>query len=126
MTTKSLTAPVDFPGTLPEWLVFRELTRLGEEFEYQSSKLGGRQERGGVVVDFWIADRNLALNVASQYWHYGRPEGILNDKLQREALLAMGLEIIYLDEEALLRNARYYVEAALRGEDYSRMARGLQ
>ena len=114
-------APVDWLGSLPEFLVYQELIRLGEEFEYQSSKLGGRQERGGMVLDFFIPDRNLGINVASLYWHYGRPEGILNDRLQREVLLASGIQIVYIDEEDCLRNPRWYVEQALEGRDYSRM-----
>ena len=125
MVTEQTTAPLNWAGTLPEFLVYRELTRLDEVFDYQSSQLGGRQERGGLVADFYLPDRNLVLNIQSLYWHYGRPEGLLNDKLQREALLALGLDVIYLDEEDLYRNARYYVEQALMGNDYSQMARGI-
>jgi len=115
-------APSNFPGTLPEFLVFRELTRLRIEFEFQSSQLGGRQEKGGAILDFYIPSMNLGINIMSHYWHYGRPEGIVNDKLQREMLLASGIDIVYVDEEDLLRNAKYYVTEALAGNDYSRMA----
>ncbi len=118
-------APSDFPGTLPEWLVYNELTRMNIEFDYQSSQMGGRQERGGAVVDFMIDSLGLAINVNSTYWHYGRPGARQADRLQREQLEAMGITIVYVDEEDLLRNARYYVQAALRGEDYSLASQGV-
>ena len=120
-----LQAPPEWPGTLPEYLVYRELVRLQVEFEYQSSQMGGRQERGGSVVDFLITDLNLVLNVQSQYWHYGRPAAVLADRIQREQLEAQGLTVVYLDEEDLLRNARWYVEEALAGRDHSLASQGV-
>ncbi len=119
--------PIDWIGTIPEYYVYRALIQLGYEgrFEYQSSKMGGRQERGGAVVDFFIDELNLALNVASLYWHYQRPEGLRNDQLQREQLEAMGIRMVYIDEEAVLRNARWYVQEALNGNDHSLMSKGI-
>ena len=82
--------PLSWPGTRPEFLVFRALEGLGlkegEDFQYQSSQQGGRQERGGAVLDFFLPALSLGLNVASTYWHYGRPERALNDRAQRESL----------------------------------------
>ena len=126
VTQRIAEAPPDFPGTLPEWLVFQELTRLKIDFDFQSSQLGGRQTRGGSVADFYIPDRNLIINVMSLFWHYGRPEGIQNDRLQREALLAQGLNVIYIDEEGLLRNARFLVAEALELRDHSLMTREIR
>ena len=50
-------APPGWPGSLPEFLVFNSLTttfnlQQGVEFTYQSPLLGGRIEKGGVVLDF--------------------------------------------------------------------------
>ena len=125
VTEQMLQAPPNWLGTLPEYLVYRELVRLQVEFEYQSSQMGGRQERGGSVVDFLIIDLNLVLNVQSQYWHYGRPAAVLADRIQREQLEAQGLTVVYLDEEDLLRNARWYVEEALAGRDHSLASQGV-
>ena len=119
------TVPMGFNGTLPEWLVYRELTRLKVDFDFQSGALGGRMSRGGVVLDFWIPSLNLAINVMSEYWHYGDPEARMRDKAGREALIAQGVTVVYIDEADLERNAKYYVEAALRGEDYSRVSEGV-
>uniref|UniRef100_A0A6M3IJ02 DUF559 domain-containing protein n=1 Tax=viral metagenome TaxID=1070528 RepID=A0A6M3IJ02_9ZZZZ len=124
VTENMIEAPAGWMGTLPEYLVYRELTRLKVEFQYQSSQMGGRQERGGSVADFLITDLNLVLNVQSLYWHYGRPEARLADRIQKEQLEAMGLTVIYLDEDDLLRNARWYVEQALMGNDFSQVNQG--
>jgi len=116
-------APAGWIGTLPEYLVFRELTRLQVEFEYQSSQMGGRQERGGSVLDFFIPSLNLGINVASLYWHYSRPSARLADELQREQLEAQGIQMIFIDEEDIYRNANYYVKEALELRDHSRTLR---
>ena len=116
-------APPSFPGTLPEFLVYQELTKRKIEFEYQSSQMGGRQARGGAVLDFYIPSLNLGINVQSTYYHYQNWTAKVNDALQREQLEAMGITMVYIDEEALLRNASYYVGAALEGRDYSLMTR---
>ena len=122
MVTEQIT-PTGWIGTLPEYLIYLELVKLKVEFTYQSSKMGGRQERGGAVLDFWMPDYNLAINVASLYWHYGRQDQLLNDKLQREQLEAQGILVIYIDESDALENARYYTEQALEGNDHSRMSK---
>lgn len=122
MVTEQI-APEFWLGTIPEYLVYQALTRLGVEFDYQSRQMGGRQERGGAVLDFYIPDYNLGINVASIYWHYGRPEQVANDQLQREALEAQGIRIIYIDEADVLRNAFWYVQEALKGIDHSQMVR---
>ncbi len=115
---------VDWEGTAPEYLVFMALTRLKVDFEYQSSKLGGRQDRGGAVLDFFIPELLLGINIAGKYWHYERPGIMASDQLQREALEAQGIRVVYIDEEDVMRNALYYVQEALIGNDHSLMARG--
>ncbi len=119
--------PEGFPGTTPEWLVYQALTQLGykdgEDFDYQSSEQGGRAERGGSVLDFYIISLNLCINIQGTYWHYGRVGQTANDVLIRESLESQGIRVVYLDEDDVMRNARYFVEEALKGNDYSRMVR---
>ena len=119
------TVPMGFNGTLPEWLVYRELTRLKVDFDFQSRQLGGRMERGGLVLDFYIPSLSLGLSVMSEYWHYGNPEARMRDKAGREALIAQGVNVVYIDESDLLRNARFYVQDALKGIDHSRVSEGV-
>jgi very-short-patch-repair endonuclease len=54
-------------GTLPERIVYLELIKRnyieGLDFTFQSSKEGGRQELGGIVVDFLFEFYRIALEV---------------------------------------------------------------
>ena len=125
VTEGMVQVPPSFPGTLPEYLVYQQLTKKGIEFEYQASEMGGRQERGGAILDFYIPSLNRGLNIQSTYYHYGRPNARLADRLQREQLEAMGIQIVYIDEEDIYRNAAYFVEQALQGIDHSLASQGV-
>ena len=134
MTTQAQVAA--FPGTLPELLVYNALIELGKvegiDFTFQSSLLGGRQERGGLIIDFLISP-DLAISVLGTYFHYflgGGTGG--NDLLTREILAKQGTTLIFIDEHDLVfgeentwpRNARYYVSEALQYRDHSDMTTG--
>jgi len=116
-------APASWLGTYPEYLVYQELTKRKIDFEYQSSQLGGRQQRGGAVIDFLIVDRMLGINIQSEYWHYQNWTAKINDTLQRKQLEAMGIRMIYIDETDIEQNPAYYVGEALKGNDLSRMVK---
>lgn len=117
--------PANWVGTAPEYLVYQVLTRMKIGFDFQSSQLGGRMDRGGAVLDFFIPDQGLGINIAGIYWHYERPGVIASDQLQREQLEAQGITVVYIDEDDVNSNAWYYVQEALKGNDFSRMARGM-
>ena len=121
--TTEIETPLDWPGTRPEYAIQWALIRLKIGFEFQSSKLGGRQERGGAILDFFLPEYNLAINIQSFYWHYGRPGAIASDLLQREALEGMGIKVIWIDEDDALRAPLYYTQEALKGNDFSKMVR---
>ena len=68
--------PPDRTATLAEWYVFWWLTvkrRLieGIDFEFQSSIFGGRQQYGGLIIDFFFPNifQGLVINVNGEYWH---------------------------------------------------------
>ena len=105
--------PEDFMGSRPEWAAHWALTRLGVVFNFQSSFMGGRLFRGGVIVDFEIPDLSLAINIQSTYWHYGSSAKIASDKAQRIALEGQGLTVIWIQEEDILRNPLFYIREAL-------------
>lgn len=109
--------PPDWMGSLPEWYIFFALLKLGQKgkFTYQSSRMGGRQARGGVIIDFFFPDINLAINVQSLYYHYRTAQQRMNDQLQRAQLEGMGIKVIYIMEENALANPVYYASEALRG-----------
>jgi hypothetical protein len=130
MTTASpRVAPPEWPGSLPEFLVFEELERRnlrnGIDFIYQSRQFGGRLAKGGAVVDFlFFNPPNLAINVQGEFFHYRTSLLRANDQLQRVALEGSGIHIIYIDESDILANVSFYVGEALKGNDLSRMTRG--
>ena len=58
MTTQAtLTTPPDsWIGSKPEWMFYASLLELGyqpgEDFTYQSPLMGGRLDKGGLIIDF--------------------------------------------------------------------------
>ena len=131
MTTQNKPLPVappGFLGTLPEWMVFEELVRLGkipgEDFSFQTSLLGGRERRGGIVVDFLFSDPpTLAINVQGTYFHRGNTIDT-RDRLTAAQLASQGITLVFLDEEDIYKDVRFYVREALQFVDHSRLGRG--
>ena len=130
MTTKQQLPepPPEWPGTVPEYMVFIELLRRGKrhgvDFFYQSNFLGVRTQRGGAVIDFTFADPpDLAINVQGSYWHKG--VGIdARDKMVAAQLAGQGITLILMDEDDIYTDVRYYVSEALQYRDHSRVGRG--
>ena len=91
--------PKDWLGTLPEYLVYLAIKKLGfkegQDFTYQD------------IPDFLFPLLNLGINVIGVW------ETI--NKLQETQLRSMGIKVAYISEENALSNATYYVKRALRG-----------
>jgi multisubunit Na+/H+ antiporter MnhB subunit len=104
--------------TLPELAVRYELTRLGIYYEEQVPFFGGREAAGGAVTDFYIPAYALVLSVIGIYWHES-PARRAQDLLQRIALFSVGIFTVYITDEQINRNVRYYVEEALQYRDHS-------
>jgi hypothetical protein len=110
--------------------VFRTLLQLGkregEDFSFQTALMGGRMEKGGVVIDFLFSNPpDLAINVQGEFWHFGLgPEVRARDIIAREQLAGLGIQLIFIDEPDILSDPRSYVQAALRYEDRSRLGSG--
>ncbi len=128
MTTQVL--PANFPGSLPEYLVVRALEKLGKiegvDYSYQAPFMGGRLDKGGMIIDFLFFDPpDLAINVQGEYWHYGFGSEIkARDIIAREQLAGLGITLIFIDENDVLENADFYVREALQYIDHSKLARG--
>lgn len=88
--------------------------------------MGGRLQKGGVVIDFLFSDPpDLAINVQGVYYHYGMGREVRGrDIIGREQLAMQGLTLIFIDEDDLIEDARYYVSQALEYRDHSRLSRG--
>ncbi len=120
------TPPLEWPGTTAEWAVAWALQQLHVEYEYQVPFDGGRTQRGGGVIDFFVPDRQLAIRVQGVYWHYERSSLAMTiDDVLKESMLAKGLQVVDIDEDDALRDPIYYVGEALRGVDHSRGVTGV-
>jgi hypothetical protein len=133
MTTQSsqLQAPLNWEGSLPEYLVYRSLTenfgkQEGVDFTYQSPLLGGRLFKGGVVLDFFFNNPpDLAINVQGEYYHYGMGVTVMqNEIIVRQQMAAEGINLIFVDESDILNDVDYYVREALNYKDHSRLGAG--
>jgi len=128
MTTQTQQqAPASWAGSLPEYIVHQELGRQGKisgvDFIYQSSRMGGRMQKGGVVIDF---PPDLAINVQGIYYHYEfGTETKARDLIALQQLAGDGITLIFIDEDDALSNARYIVREALAYRDHSRISRGV-
>ena len=131
MVTKQLpVVPQGWPGSVPEWVVYEELLRRGlrdgEEFTYQSPLMGGRVERGGLIIDFMFRDPpGLAINVQGEYYHQESGAAVIvRDKMARAQLASQDVTLIFIDAQDALSNPRFYVGEALRFQDHSFLSRG--
>ena len=122
--------PQGWEGSVPEWLTYEALEKTGlkagYDFTYQSPLLGGRIQKGGVVIDFDFSNPpDLAINVQGVYFHYQfGVETRARDEMIRTQLASFGDTLIFIDEDDLLQDADYYVREALRYRDHSRLGTG--
>ena len=133
MTTQAqrLGGPSNWPGSVPEFLVYNSLTTTfgltdGVEFSYQSPLMGGRFDKGGVVLDFLFNDPpDLAINVQGEYYHYGLGVTFVqNDIIVRQQMAGQGINLIFIDESDVLEDVDYYVREAFNYKDHSQLGGG--
>jgi|TARA_Y100000296_G_scaffold59690_1_gene69001 hypothetical protein len=127
-TVEIIPTPEWWIGTGPEYLCWQALLKLGLkpdiDFSYQSQLAGGRQTRGGRVVDFEIYNPpDIAINVQGLFFHYEKGSAVRqSDILTREYLATLGIHLIFIDEDDLIEDARGIVADALAGIDRSRFS----
>lgn len=124
---ENVQVPQGWTGSVPEWLTYESLQKAGkipgQDFTYQSPLLGGRIQKGGVVIDFDFSNPpDLAINVQGVYFHYQfGVETSARDRMARAQLAGEGKQLIFIDEDDLLEDPDYYVLEALRYRDHSRL-----
>lgn len=116
--------PLEWLGTLPEWAINWAHTQLkrkpGEDFEYIY------EVAGGVQVDFFEYDLNLAIQVQGVYWHYEfSGSKVQEDQEQMIRVESAGIQVIAIDEDNALADPVFYLKEALEGRDHSRLGRGV-
>ncbi len=89
------------PDSVEEWRVANSLTKFGWEFQYQVSVNGGRNLRGGQVIDFLVetAPKQTALYIQGDYWH-GSAQQTKDELLQAYAFgpLQLLVEVVTGDQ----------------------------
>ena len=119
--------PSDWVGSKPEWMFFSSLIDLGyqpeEDFTYQSPLMGGRLDKGGLIIDFlFFNPPNLAVNVQGVYYHYEMgADNRARDIMARQSLAGQGITLIFVDEDYLEQDPKGVTESALQFRDTSRL-----
>ena len=131
MTTPAqIQVPSSWTGSIPEYVAYQTFIELGlqpgEDFTYQSPLLGGRMDKGGVVLDFLFTNPpDLAVNVQGVYYHYEfGVEAQARDVMARTSMAGQNLTLIFIDDDDLIRDPRYYCREALNYRDHSRLGGG--
>jgi hypothetical protein len=129
-TQQTIVAPAEWLGSLPEFIVFQALRRLGKQpgvdFIFQSSFFGGRLEKGGLIIDFlFLNPPDLAINVQGEFFHQEKGAPVIaRDKMARAQLAGQGIRLIFIDEQDVLSDAEGVVRAALQYRDLSFLGGG--
>ena len=122
-----LTPPDSWQGSKPEWMFYASLIELGyqpgEDFSYQSPLMGGRLDKGGVIIDFMFNNPpDLAVNVQGVYYHYELGARIrAQDIFARQSLAGMGITLVFVDEDYLEQDPLGTTREALNYQDSSRL-----
>ena len=119
--------PSSWSGSKPEWMFYASLIDLGyqpgNDFTYQSPLMGGRLDKGGLIVDF-IFDNppGLAVNVQGIYYHYELgADTKARDIMARQSLAGQGITLIFVDEDDLEQDPVGVTREALQFRDSSRL-----
>ena len=99
-------------GSLYEWNVARALGALGWKFAYQVPVKGGREVRGGQVLDFLVytVPLDTAVIVNGDYWHQTDEEYKINElmsALAREGKSVNTEPVVLWQKEAATYEAAY-------------------
>ena len=130
MVTQQVQIPNSWPGSGPEYIAYSTFIELGREpgqdFTYQSPLMGGRLDKGGFVIDFMFTDPpDLAINVQGVYYHYEfGVEAKARDVMARASLAGQNITLIFIDDDDLMSDPRYYCREALNYRDHSRLGGG--
>ena len=131
MTTQpQVQAPPNWPGSVPEYVAYQTFVEIGlepgEDFTYQSPLMGGRMDKGGIILDFLFTNPpDLAVNVQGVYYHYEfGVEAKARDVMARASLAEQNLTLIFIDDDDLMADPTYYCREALAYRDHSRLGGG--
>ena len=131
--TSQVQIPPNWEGSGPEYVAYQTFISLGktpgEDFTYQSPLMGGRLDKGGFIIDFMFTNPpDLGINVQGVYYHYqkypGGGESKARDVLARASMAGENITLVFIDDDDLMRDPRYYCREALNYRDHSRLGGG--
>ena len=131
--TSQVQIPPNWEGSGPEYVAYQTFISLGktpgEDFTYQSPLMGGRLDKGGFIIDFMFTNPpDLGINVQGVYYHYqkypGGVESKARDVLARASMAGENITLVFIDDDDLMRDPRYYCREALNYRDHSRLGGG--
>ena len=130
MVTQQVQVPENWVGSVPEYVAYSTFIELGREpgqdFTYQSPLMGGRLDKGGVIIDFMFTNPpDLAINVQGVYYQYEfGVDAKARDVMARASLAGQNITLIFIDDDDLMSDPRYYCREALLYRDHSRLGGG--
>ena len=132
MTTQAsqIQVPPNWSGSIPEYVAYQTWIQLGkepgEDFTYQSPLMGGRMEKGGIILDFVFTNPpDLAVNIQGTYYHYEMGGEVrARDTMARAMMAGQGVSLIFIDDDDLIRDPTFYCREALNYRDHSRLGGG--
>lgn len=110
-------------GSRGEILAMAWLQRQGIEFAAQQPILGGRQVKGGRVLDIIISEgmaQPLVIRIQSERYHGGSSEQEGDDIEEKVILINMGYQVIDIWEERLIVDVDWVMRQALMGIEVGR------
>ena len=130
MVTQQVQVPSNWEGSVPEYVAYSTFVEMGKEpgqdFTYQSPLMGGRLDKGGFIIDFLFSDPpDLAINLQGVYYHYEfGVEAKARDVMAKASLAGQNITLVFIDDDDLLSDPRYYCREALNYRDHSRLGGG--
>lgn len=109
-------------GTKPEFIVYRFLTENkhlveGVDFTFQSSRYGGRQLFGGIIIDFYIPAKQSVWRVQGEQFHMLNSADRMRDEVSRMRLEHEGFQVIDLWVRDIETRPEYILNLAWEGKE---------
>ena len=109
-------------GTRPEFIVWRFLTENkhlveGVDFDFQSSRYGGRRLFGGIVIDFYIPFKQMVWRVQGEQFHMLQSADRIKDEISRVRLEQEGFKVIDLWVRDIETRPDYILNLAWEGKE---------
>lgn len=90
------------PDSVYEWRVSKSLDKFGWDYQYQAPVAGGRNRRGGQVIDFLIGTvpTQTALYVQGPYYH-GTKQAQIDQLKQAYTFSVMEYQVVVMETKDL-------------------------